>query len=345
MILKVSIKSLRKIKKIDLNTNYNLIIFQGKNGIGKTTILEGIYLTSAGASFKTKDIKSLIRFNDDFAHVSVINDDDKYDVVISNQGRKTLINDNVILKLSDFIGNLQVVLFSPSDINIIKGERSLRRNFFDLEISLRNKSYLKLISEFKILLKKRNELLKLNQIDEVLLKTITSQMNERQKCIIKIRESFINELNTVLKYENGILGYDEVVSIKYNPSLKEDDLDLFYTKNLAYDKLTKMTNYGIQKDDYIFYLNSLKSNMYSSEGQIRSIAIILKIALAKLSIKYTNKEPTLLLDDVFSSLDDTRCKNLVMYLKNIKQTFITTTSIDNIPSELLECAYIVNMKE
>lgn len=345
MISNISIESLRKIKNINLNTNYNLIIFQGANAVGKTTILEGIYLSSTASSFKTRDIKSLIRFNDDFARVSVIDDNNKYDVVISSYGRKTLINDNVIPRLSDFIGNLQVVLFSPSDINIIKGERSIRRNFFDLEISLRNKGYLKLISEFKKLLKKRNEILKSESIDDILLKTITSQMNERQRSIIKLRTNFINDLNNELKLLSNVLGYDEVISIKYNPSLKEEDLDKFYSKNLAYDKLTKITNYGIQKDDYVFYLNSLKSSLYASEGQQRSIALILKLALYKLSIKFTNKEPTLLLDDVFSTLDSIRCKNLVLYLKNIKQTFITTTSIENIPSELLEYAYIVNMKE
>lgn len=345
MITNIELKSLRRLKHISLNTNHNLIILVGPNAIGKTTILEGIYLASVGASFKTKDFKELIRFDDSYAKITLNNDSDIYNIVLSNSGRKMMINGNPIMKLSDYIGHFQTVLFSPSDINIIKGEKSLRRNFFDLEISLRKKNYLKLVQNYKKLLKKRNDLLKLQNFDEVLLKTITTHMNEFQKLILEYREKMVGLLNEEFKSLVNILGYDELIKIKYISSLPKDDLDAFYDSKLSYDKNVHVTSYGVHRDNYVFYINDLEASQYASEGQLRSIVLILKIALANLSYKLTNHIPTLLLDDVFSCLDDRRCSYLVEYLLKQSQAFITTTNIENIPNDLIKKSYIINLKE
>lgn len=345
MITAIRLKSLRRLKNVSLNTNHRLIILVGPNAIGKTTILEGIYVASVGSSFKTKDFKELIRFNDPYAKIALTNDDDNYEVILSQTGKKMLINGNPILKLSDYIGHFQTVLFSPTDINIVKGEKALRRNFFDLEISLRNKSYLKLIQDYKKLLKKRNELLKYPGFDEILLKSITKEMNLRQLKIMALREKMIKILNNEFENLKNILGYEELIKIKYLKSINTDDLDAFYDMKLEYDKNTHVTNFGVHRDNYIFYLNQLEASQFASEGQLRSVALILRIVLASLSFKLNKKEPALLLDDVFSCLDDRRCSCLVKYLLEQNQTFITTTSIENIPSDLINQAYIINLKE
>ena len=195
MITNIRLKSLRRLKNISLNTNHKLIIFVGPNAIGKTTILEGIYVAAVGSSFKTRNFKELIHFNDSYTKISLTNDDNVYNVILSESGRKMLINGNFILKLSDYIGHFQTVLFSPTDVNFVKGEKGIRRSFFDLEISLRDKNYLKLIQDYKKILKKRNELLRLQNFDEILLDTLTKEMNKRQIKIIELREKMIQALN------------------------------------------------------------------------------------------------------------------------------------------------------
>lgn len=345
MITNIRLKSLRRLKNISLNTNHKLIIFVGPNAIGKTTILEGIYVAAVGSSFKTRNFKELIRFNDSYTKISLTNDDNVYNVILSESGRKMLINGNSILKLSDYIGHFQTVLFSPTDVNFVKGEKGIRRSFFDLEISLRDKNYLKLIQDYKKILKKRNELLRLQNFDEILLDTLTKEMNKRQIKIIELREKMIQALNNEFKNLKNVLGYEELIEIKYLKSVTSKDLDDFYLNKLEYDKSTHITNFGVHRDNYVFYLNDLEVSQYASEGQLRSVALILKIALANLTFKLNNIQPALLLDDVFSCLDDKRCSYLVKYLLDQNQALITTTSIENIPSDLIHQAYIINLKE
>lgn len=347
MIKRIALKSFRKFSYLDLDTNHNLIILCGQNAIGKTTILEGIYVCSTGGSHKTRDIKDLIRYNEPYAKIHLEDTNQIFDVVISQKGRKMMINNNPILKLSDFIGKLQVIMFSPHDINLINGDKGLRRTFFDLELSLRSKEYLLLIQNFKIILKKRNELLKSNCADMVLINAITEEMNLRQDKIMTYRRKFIFSLNEELKKLKHSLGYDELVSILYKPSISDnvENLNQFYSEVLAQDKINKITNYGVHRDNYVFYLNGSEASKYASQGQQRSIALLLKIALCNLTLNATGKRPILLLDDVFSELDDIRCRSLVSFLSEENQTFITTTNLANIPIYLKEKAYIINLKE
>lgn len=347
MIKNITLKSFRRFSSFNLETNHNLIILCGQNAIGKTTILEAIYACSTGSSHKTKEIKDLIKYNDPYAKIHLNTTTNTFDVVISQKGRKMMINNNPILKLSDFIGRLQAIIFSPQDINLINGDKGLRRSFFDLEISLRSKKYLSMVQNFRIILRKRNELLKANCEDNALLDAITAEMNLRQEKIMIYRRKFIASLNEELNKLRNSLGYDELVSILYKPSLNESivDLNKFYNNNLTQDRLNKITNYGIHRDNYIFYLNGYEASKYASQGQQRSIALLLKIALCNLTLRTTGCKPILLLDDVFSELDDVRCRSLIAFLSGENQTFITTTTVENIPTYLKERAYIINLKE
>lgn len=198
MITNIRLKSLRRLKNISLNTNHKLIIFVGPNAIGKTTILEGIYVAAVGSSFKTRNFKELIRFNDSYTKISLTNDDNVYNVILSESGRKMLIM--VILSL-----NYQIILvifkrfyFHQLMLILLKVKKALEE-FFDLEISLRDKNYLKLIQDYKKILKKRNELLRLQNFDEILLDTLTKEMNKRQIKIIELREKMIQALNNEFK--------------------------------------------------------------------------------------------------------------------------------------------------
>lgn len=343
MIKKISLQNFRKYKNISIDTPYNLIILVGPNASGKTTIIESIYLCSTSKSFRSQDYKEMILDDSPFSKIS-ISADKKFEIILSEKGKKTSINRIEMKKISDFIGHLRTVLFAPNDLQLIYGEKSLRRNFFDLEISLMDKNYLKNINEYKKLVKKRNELLKSQDIDDVLLSVITDEMILRESEIMVAREKFIKLLNYQLEKLDSRIGINESIRLSYAKSIS-GDLKKFYESKLQYDKITKMTNYGVHRDDYIFYTNDKISKIYCSQGQVRSAVIALKIALFNLIKDITKTTPILLLDDVFSELDLDRQKCLVSFLLNEPQTFITTTNLNGIPKEILNKSHIINLKE
>lgn len=344
MILNIGLKNIRKFDSYVIDVGYNLNIIIGNNAIGKTTLLEAIYFCSTTKSERTNDYRELIKTGEHFGQIRIQTNQKYYDVILSEKGKKLRLNQNNVDKLSAFIGDLKTVLFTPSDLMLITGEKALRRNFFDLQLSLIDKQYLNQLNEFKKLLKKRNEILKSDNVDDTLLEVITAQMVEREEYIMATRSAFITKLNQFLQIEETKFKSGEEVSISYEKSIKEDLLS-FYKAKLSFDKLTRMTNYGIHRDDYLFFMNDKLAKSYCSQGQLRSIAIALKIALAKLIQENSKSEVIVLLDDVFSELDITRQKRLVAFLKDKPQSFITTTSLQGIPTELLSQAHVIELKE
>ncbi len=344
MIKNIGLRNFRKFSSYVLDVPYNLNIIVGNNAIGKTTILEAIYFCSTTKTERTNDFKEMIKSGEPFAQIRLETNQKYYDIVLSEKGKKLRINQNNIVKLSEFIGDLKTVLFTPSDLMLITGEKASRRNFFDLEIALLNKTYLLKLNEFKKLLKKRNEVLKSEIIDDNLLRVVTEEMIEREEYIIECRENFIKELNEYLKLPIAKIADGEDIVLTYEKSLK-GDLTKFYQSKLSLDKISHITNYGVHRDDYLFYLNGSLAKSFCSQGQIRSIAISLKIALAKLIQAKTHSEVILLLDDVFSELDLTRQKRLVSFLLNEPQSFITTTDLSGLPKELIGKAHVIHLKE
>lgn len=344
MIKSIGLQNFRRFDALFLTVPYNLVILVGNNAVGKTTILESIYFCSTSKSHRTNDFKELIKTGANYSHIKIETFEKCYDIVLSSEGKKMRINQNNVDRISDFIGDLKCILFSPNDLLLITGEKAPRRNFFDLEMSLLNKNYLKWTSEFRKLLKKRNDILKEETIDDILLDTVTNQMIEREVLIMEYREKFINLLNTYLDSPMSKISGNEKIIIKYQKSINSDP-KAFYKSKLEYDKRTKMTNYGPHRDDFVFYMNDEEASVYCSQGQIRSIAISLKIALSKLIQETTRRPIVLLLDDVFSELDTDRQKKLVAFLLEEPQTFITTTSLTGIPRELLNKSHIVHLKE
>lgn len=183
MIKTIKLKNFRKFKELQLETANQIIIFSGPNASGKTSVLESIYLTSTSKSHRTLDLTSLILNEEDFSIIE-IEDLKKYKVILSKEGKRNYINNVEYSKLSDFIGNLKVVMFSPHDLELIQGSKGVRRRFLDLEISLLDKTYLRAITAYKKILKERNEILKkYNQDNELILKVLTTQLIEEIKCI------------------------------------------------------------------------------------------------------------------------------------------------------------------
>lgn len=342
MISKIKLTNFRSLKNFSLESNNKVVIITGPNAIGKTSILEAIYITSTSKSHRTNEMEKVISKSEDYSKIE-IEEKKKFKVIISKEGKTNYIDDIIYPKISDFIGNLKVIMVSPLDIDLIKGTKAFRRRFLDLEISLLDKNYLRNISLYKKLLKERNEILKEYSPEKaILLKVITSQLCEVIRIVYNKRNEFIDNLNANLIKITADL-HCEKIKLAYQINYDINNLDKSFSNKLNYDILTKTTNIGPHRDDFNIKISDVDASTYASEGQIRFIVLAIKLALKKIYQKRQEKV-ILLLDDIFASLDQKRINNVIEFIKNEHQTFITTTSLFNIPDELLKGARIIRLK-
>lgn len=340
MLNEIKIKNFRRFDSLNLNVNNSLVILAGLNATGKTTILEAIYLISTSKSHRTNEISTLIK-NDEQFSICQINADREYKMVISKTGKALFIDGLEISRTSEFIGGINVVMFSPSDLALINGAKGEKRRFLDLELSILDKSYLSASSHYKKILKERNEALKGNNVDLKYLDILTLDLVKYCKIIAIKRMAFLDDLNIILNEICNDMQIEDI-KLKYNKTYG-DDISLSFKNKLNSDIFTKTTNIGIHRDDFTILLNNLDAREYASNGQARTIIIAIKLALKKYITNLTGKEPVLLLDDVFAALDKNRIESITKYVNNSQQAFITTTQIEEIPSELLKNALVIHL--
>lgn len=341
MIKNIELENFRKFKSLNINTESKIVILTGPNAIGKTSVLESIYLTSTSKSHRTTELKDVIEENSEYSIIK-INSNKRFKLVLSKDGRKSFINEKEYSKLSDFIGNLNVMMFSPLDIELITGQKGTRRRFLDIEISLLDKLYLKEITAYRKLLKERNELLKLyKEENKLMLDVITNQLIEILNVVANKRIRFINLINDYLKNISNKLEC-ESIELNYLPTYDLKNISKSFENKLAYDLISKTTNIGLHRDDFEIKINNKDISSFGSEGQMRNTILAIKLAIMEI-YKKENKDIILLLDDVFASIDQKRINKIMEYIKLEKQTFITTTSLFNIPDELLKEAKIIKL--
>ncbi len=354
-LLKMNIKSFRKIKNVSLDFDKRINILLGKNAQGKTTFLESIYFTSFSKSYKTSKEKEIINFDSHFSKISALfkneNQKIKSEIVISEIGRKVWLNNVEQKKLSNYIGEINSVIFSNEDLNLIKGTPKDRRKFLDLEIGQLYKNYLYNLSFYNNVLKQRNSLLKdfKNNQNFTLLDTLTEQLIEYLIIIINMRIDFLSNIKEIMKkyvydfsneLENIDLLYKSTLPLKYIINKENKEIFEIYKKNYDKDILYKMTNIGLHRDDFDILINNGIAKNFASGGQLKSVLIALKLSLVKSIYNVTKKTAIILLDDVFSELDSYRQKKLFSLLPISNQVFISTTSLADIDEEILKDAAI-----
>lgn len=356
-ISQLELKNFRNYKDCSVKFHPFINIFIGKNAQGKTNLLEAIYILSMSKSFKTNITEELICFQEEFAkingHIETNHKDMDLQIVFSTLGKKAMINQKEIKKSSDYVGYLNVVLFIPEDLMLIKGSPRLRRKLMDMEISKISPIYMYNLNKYQNLLKERNKYLKLlhekhNEPDEY-LEVLSEQMAHIQVDLIKKRIEFVKLLNDISSSMYDYISlHEEKLRIEYKSSYKIIDYETIlnkYKKNYQKDILYSQTTSGLHKDDMLMFLNDKDAVLYASQGQQRSIVLAMKIALLELVKKEIGEYPILLLDDVLSELDDIRKTKLLNLIQNKVQTFITSTSIDGIHHKVIENAkkiYIEN---
>ncbi|MBR4261954.1 MAG: DNA replication/repair protein RecF [Bacilli bacterium] len=357
VIKKIKLINFRNYKNLNLKFSDGINIIIGNNAQGKTNILESIYTLALTKSYRTTNDFNLIRTGQEkfiiTGDIKVDKVPKKMSIELYNNKKMVKINDNIVRKISDYIGNLVVILSSPEDLNIIKGSPIERRNFLNIEISQKSNIYLKKYNEFNKLLKMRNDYLKLlytNSIgDYSYLDILTNNLIEREIEIYKYRNDYINDINKYLETIYYDLSDLNSLKMKYitNIDLNEfsdqeirKQLENKYKKNLQREITLGMTLYGPHRDDFQLIIDNEDIKIYGSQGQQKLAFIALKFAEIKIFEEKSNIKPIILLDDIFSELDKRRKNNLIKYINSDYQTIITSNDIKGINKKIINNAKI-----
>lgn len=322
-------------KSFDFSPEINC--FVGNNGAGKTNILDALHYLSMAKSFLGNlDAQNILHDSDFFAIEAEIQGEEKNDIIkvqLPKEGKKIIKkNDKTYERIADHIGFLPSVMISPYDANLISDGSESRRKFLDAMISQTDSDYLFALIQYQKTLQQRNALLKyfaknrtfdldsLEIYNEPLTKFGTQIFEKRQRFVASI-------LPTIQHFYEIISKGNEKVTVIYESNLNEQNFEEILSENLEKDRVLTYTSRGIHKDDLRFEMNENLIKKFGSQGQQKSFLIALKLAQIKRIKDITNKNPILLLDDIFDKLDDNRVSQLIELVnqQNFGQIFITDT--------------------
>ncbi len=337
-IRSLKLHNFRNYNELDLEFSRGTNILYGDNAQGKTNILESIYYGSTSKSHKGSKDKDVIKFNEYESHINlmVVKNDSPVRIDIHLKKNKTkgiAINGIPVKKATELFGILNVVLFSPEDLNIIKNGPAERRKFIDMELCQIDKIYLSNLSNYTKILNQRNSLLKEINVnnDNALKETLDiwdMQLSDYGAKIIARRNTFIDEINEIIYgIHRSLTNGNEELIIKYEPNIQQNNLYDEIVRNRNRDIYLKMTTVGPHRDDICIMDKDIDLRTFGSQGQQRTAALSLKLSEIELIKRITNDVPVLLLDDVLSELDSNRQKFLLNSITNV-QTVITCTGLD-----------------
>ena len=315
--------------------NKNINIFYGENAQGKTNIIESVFLASIGKSFRSSKDSELIKFGENYAKIEIdfhkSDRDGNIEIGISNK-KNININKIKIKKLSDLLGNINTVIFTPDDINILKGGPQNRRKFLDVMISQLKPNYMYAINLYKKALDERNNYLKkikLENANENLLELWDEQLIKYGNIISNYRNEFIEKIKEKINIiHKNITGNKEEIKIEYiSDCLDKNNFKEFLKERKKLDIIKGYTTRGIHRDDFQIFINDILVNVYGSQGQHRTAVLSLKISELQVIAEEIGENPILLLDDFMSELDEKRRNN---FMENIKDTQVIITCTDNL---------------
>ena len=339
MIIKsIELKNFRNYEELNLNLDGGTNILYGDNAQGKTNILESIYVSGTTKSHKGSRDKEMIRFGEDEAHIRTMVEKNQMSYQIDmhlkkNRSKGIAINGVPIRKASELFGVLNMVFFSPEDLNIIKNGPSERRRFLDSEICQLDKIYLSDFTKYNKVLNQRNKLLKDIGFQPGLTETLDvwdMQLVSYGKKIISLRKRFMEELGEIIRQiHSNLTGQKEEIRLLYEPDVEEKVFEEKLQSAREKDLRFRVTSVGPHRDDFCVQTNGIDIRKYGSQGQQRTAALSLKKSEIYLVEKVTKDHPVLHLDDVLSELDSSRQNYLLQSIHNI-QTVITCTGLDEL---------------
>lgn len=362
LIKTLSLEHYRNIEHLHLEASPEVNILIGENAQGKTNILESLFVLALTRSHRTHKDRELIGWDRDKAvigaELSRKLGDVRLHLVISGQGKTARINGLEQKKLSQFVGTMNVVMFAPEDLEIVKGSPGIRRRFMDMEIGQVHPSYLYHLQQYQRIVAQKNNYFKKaapGGTNDVMLDVWNEQLAREGVKIIRSRQNFITKLQQwAEEIHRGITGGQEQLSVTYKPSVdcgdEEDETVLINQFMIKLSQVKEqearrgMCLIGPHRDDLSFTVNGKDVFAFGSQGQQRTVSLSLKLAELELIRSEVGEYPILLLDDVLSELDRKRQSQLIETFRGKVQTFITTTSIDSIEADSLKDAKLFRVQ-
>lgn len=349
------VQNYRNYDELEMQFENKVNVILGENAQGKTNAMESIYVLAMAKSHRTSNDKDLIRWDAEYAkiegRVKKSHGSVPMQLIISKKGKKAKYNHIEQRKLSQYVGNMNIVMFAPEDLHLVKGSPQIRRRFIDMEIGQVSPIYLHDIGQYQKILQQRNHYLKLLQTKKqhnlTMLDILTEQFIHVAVKIIKKRYEFLFLLEEWAKpIHHGISRGLETLEIRYKPSLDVSGeqvlskmIEVFeekFAKIKSREIDRGLTLFGPHRDDLAFFVNGRDVQTFGSQGQQRTTALSIKLAEIELIHSEIGEYPILLLDDVLSELDDYRQSHLLNTIQGKVQTFVTTTSVDGIDHQTLK---------
>lgn len=360
----LQLQNFRNYESVQLEFTEGVHVFIGENAQGKTNLMESIYALAMTKSHRTTNDKELIGWNKEFATikgtVEKIATKTNLELQFSKKGKIAKVNYLEQKRLSSYLGNLNVILFAPENLTLVKGSPQNRRKFVDMELGQMSSLYLYDLVEYNRVLKQRNTYLKQlaikkKQPDEY-LEVLSEMLSELASKIVFHRLDFMKQLEALaipihdqlsLGREKFSVSYQATIPLEdgLTPSQMKEIYMNQFKKNQTREADQATTLIGPHRDDLIFYLNEIPVQTYGSQGQQRSTVLSLKLAEIELMKLSTGEYPLLLLDDVLSELDDDRQTHLIKAIENKVQTFITTTSLDGIKQQFINEPVVIPIEK
>ena len=355
---KLSLQNFRNYASLNIKLNPHVNIIYGNNAQGKTNLLESIYVLGLTKSHLFQLDNHLITSGKEFYKIKgIIKKDNiktQYEILGNINSKILKIDGQEIKKVTDYINNsLNIIIFYPEDLEIIKGSPNLRRNFLNLELSQLSNNYLKILNEFNKLLKIRNEYLKKMakniNIDRTYFSIITNYFVDKSLIIYKMRKKFVEKLNEncgkifeeITKLPNFHIDY---ITNYIDDNIEKDSFLKKLTDNLEKEIKFGSTLYGPHRDELEFFLGEKSLKIYGSQGQKRMAVLATKLSEIPIFQNFKGTNPILLLDDVFSELDDIKKNNIIKYLSEDIQVIITTTDLKKINKKKFASVNIFKIK-
>ncbi|MBR2139859.1 MAG: DNA replication/repair protein RecF [Phascolarctobacterium sp.] len=355
-INKIYAVNFRNYGACNLDFSSMINVFYGQNAQGKTNILEAIFYSAFGMSHRTFTEEDLLKLGCKEMAVGVEYDSFSglHEIKIKKfqqlgRNKKEIFLDGAKVKPKEHYGSLNAVMFSPEDLQLVKGEPSLRRRFFDMQIAQTDPIYYDLLVKYNRVVQQRNKLLKEirdNEGSSTQLQPWNKEFIALATAIAKKRQLALEKLKVIAgEIYASITGNKEILTIKYElkanngellyPENDFEDWEIFYTQKLAererIDILRGNTGIGPHRDDIVLLLNDMSLKSFGSQGQQRSGALALKLSQLEYVRREIGEFPILLLDDVMSELDNSRRAQLLMFIDGKVQTFITVNDRELIP--------------
>lgn len=355
-IKSIYLKNYKNYKEEKINFEKDINIIYGNNAQGKTNLIESIYLLSYGKAFRSNINESIVNFQDSDTFVEAEflknNRDQKISFYFNKKTNKKFLKINEVAqnKLSNLYGKINIVVYKPEDIDIVKKGPSIRRKYIDMLISSVKPMYISIISNYNLLLKQRNYFLKNfkekyfsrdSKIDRNYLDVLNTKFADYSNKIYEYRKEFIEKINKIAnEFHLSIVEQkNENLSFEYkSDSFSKDNILKKLKNNEKNDFIKGYTSVGIHRDDMVIKINGMDLALFGSQGQQKSSILSLKLSEIKIIESEMNEKPIMLLDDFMSELDENRQKLFIEKIKDY-QIIITSTkkiTIDKRNNKLIE---------